>query len=152
MKIDVENSDLEKGVIKFKKKELTYVDIMASLDSNTKLIPITYTNYEKVIAISKLMDIADYYNKGWKPNWNDKYEYKFHITYNVQPDTYSVDSNKFIVCNNIFFKNKEDAQAVINNPNFREILIGIISLKVSAKLYILDVGNQQKILRKKYLF
>lgn len=125
MEIDVENSDLEKGVIKFKNKELTYVDIMASLDSNTKLIPTTYTNCEKVIAISKLMDIADYYNKGWKPNWNDKYEYKFHITYNVQPDTYSVDSNKFIVYNNIFFKNKEDAQAVINNPNFREILDAI---------------------------
>lgn len=125
MEIDVENSDLKKGIIKFKSKELTYVDIMASLDSNTKLIPTTYTNCEKVIAISKLMDIADYYNKGWKPDWNNKDKSKFYIAFDTESSFYTVKCGYMLSYNIIYFKNRKDAQAVIDNPNFREILNAI---------------------------
>lgn len=122
MEIDVENSDLKKGIIKFKNKELTYVDIMASLDSNTKLIPTTYTNCEKVKAISKLMDIADYYNKGWKPDWNNKNKCKFYIAFDTESSFYTVKCAYMVSCNIIYFKNRKDAQAVIDNPEFRDIL------------------------------
>lgn len=71
------------------------------------------------------MDIADYYNSNWKPNWNKQSEYKYYILYDNNNSTYTVDYNGSYVLNNVYFKCKEDAQAVINNPNFREILDAI---------------------------
>ena len=56
------------------------------------------------------MCIAEYYNGNWKPDWSNNKEGKFYISYN---------SNNVGA---IVFKHKEDAQAVIDNPNFREIL------------------------------
>lgn len=125
MEIDILNSNFGTGVIKFKKKELTYGDIMASLDSNTKLIPITCTNCEKVIAINKLMDIAKFYNKDWKPDWSNIDEPKFFILYDNIDKTYTDDYYTTFSSNTIYFKHKEDVQAVIDNPNFREILDAI---------------------------
>ena len=122
MEIDTENCDLKNGIIKFKKKRLTYVNIMASLDSNTKLISTTYTNCKKVIAISKLLDIANYYNGDWKPNWSNKKEGKFYISYNFIHNIYFVIEDNSNSIGAIVFKHKEDAQEVIDNPNFREIL------------------------------
>ena len=71
------------------------------------------------------MNIARYYNKDWKPNWEDSNETKFHIRYvsdlHIAP-TYEVDWNQGIAHTGIIFKNKEDAIAVINNPDFKNIL------------------------------
>lgn len=125
MEIDIQNSNLKAGIIKFKKKKLTYVDIMASLDSNTKLIPTTYANCEKVIAISKLMDIADYYNKGWKPNWNNDRENKYYISYINRINDYTITGANTTNNSFVYFKNMEDANAVMCNPNFRDILDAI---------------------------
>ena len=50
-------------------------------------------------------------------------EYKYFIIYNG--DIYKVDHNWTTISNNIYFKNKKDAQAVIDNPNFRDILDAI---------------------------
>lgn len=38
---------------------------------------------------------------------------------------YKVDYYWATISNNIYFKNKKDAQAVIDNPNFRDILDAI---------------------------
>lgn len=38
---------------------------------------------------------------------------------------YKVDHNWTTISNNIYFKNKKDAQAVIDNPNFKSILDAI---------------------------
>lgn len=78
---------------------------------------------DKILAISQLMNIAKYYNEDWEPDWNNQDEYKYYITYNR--DTYEVDYNWRTICSNIYFKNKEDAQSVIDNPNFRAILNAI---------------------------
>lgn len=43
MEIDLQNSNFDTGVIKFKKKELRYEDIEDSLDIKTFLIPISVT-------------------------------------------------------------------------------------------------------------
>lgn len=40
-------------------------------------------------------------------------------------DIYKVDYYWATISNNIYFKNKKDAQAVIDNPNFRDILDAI---------------------------
>ena len=122
MEIDLENSDLAKGIVKFKKKDITYenVEDALKLGKNCKSIIINESNASKLVALSKLMNIAKYYNKDWKPDWNNSDKSKYYIRYNT--GTYAVDCNYTYNYGNIFFKNKKDAQAVIDNPNFRDIL------------------------------
>ena len=122
MEIDLENSNLAKGIVKFKKKDITYenVEDTLKLSKNCKSITINESNASKLVALSKLMNIAKYYNKDWKPDWNNSDKSKYYIRYNT--GTYAVDCNYTYNYGNIFFKNKKDAQAVIDNPNFRDIL------------------------------
>ena len=123
MVIDVENSNLKEGIIKFRKKDIDYTDVCISLNTNDSPIIVSNNNWEKIKAISQLMDIADYYNKGWKPNWSNSKGYKYCIVFsnNNYFITYKFEMNY----GSIFFKNTKDAQAVIDNPNFREILDAI---------------------------
>lgn len=120
MEIDLENSDLAKGIVKFKKKYITYDDILQSYATDFGGIRVPNHCIDKILAISQLMNIAKYYNKDWKPNWNNSDKSKYYIRYNT--GTYAVDCNYTYNYGNIFFKNKKDAQAVIDNPNFRDIL------------------------------
>lgn len=120
MEIDLENSDLAKGIVKFKKKDITYDDILQSYATDFGGIRVPNHCIDKILAISQLMNIAKYYNKDWKPDWNNQDEYKYFIICNR--GTYKVDHGWTSICSNIYFKNKEDAIAIINNPNFRDIL------------------------------
>lgn len=123
MNIDIVNSDLTKGVIKFKPKDITYNDIKNTLHlKETYGITIDVNNLDKLTAINELMNIAKYYNKDWKPNWNNRVENKYFIIWNNECKTYWVDYNRNSGFSIVYFKNKEDAQSVIDNPNFREIL------------------------------
>lgn len=121
MEIDLENSDLAKGIVRFKQSTITYEDVedTLKLGKNCKSIIINKSNASKLVALSKLMNIAKYYNGDWKPNWSDQNKF-YYIIYNG--NTYTVDYSWTTIYNNIYFKNKKDAQAVIDNPNFRDIL------------------------------
>ena len=120
MEIDLEKSNLAKGIIKFKKKDLTYEDILQAYTIRYGSIVVSSSNIDKLLAISKLMDIAKYYNGNWKPDWNNLNYCKYYIICNN--GIYAVDYSYIYIYSNIYFKNKEDAQAVIDNPNFRDIL------------------------------
>ena len=120
MEIDLENSDLAKGIVKFKKKDITYDDILQVTNYVSVRISIYYI--DKILAISKLINIAKYYNGDWKPDWSNIDKYKYYITYNGSDNTYTIADNSIYNYSNIYFKNREDAQAVIDNPNFRSIL------------------------------
>ena len=124
MEIDLENSDLTKGIVKFKKKDITYenVEDALKLGKNCKSIIINKSNAPKLVALSKLMNIAKYYNGDWKPNWSNSKENKFCIKFDYHKDRLYVDYNNSIGAGDVFFKNSEDARTVINNPNFRDIL------------------------------
>lgn len=126
MEIDVENSDLKTGIIKFKKKELRYEDIKNSLDlqGNRTGIPVDDNNAFKLRATDRLMNIARYYNGDWKPDWSSV-ENKYYIIYCNRSQCYSTDYKTLIDINTVYFKCEKDAQAVIDNPNFREILDAI---------------------------
>lgn len=142
--IDKENSTFE--CIKFKpsKKYFTYKDICAKLfkeespgyyvDPNGRVQvtraeafitdPINApTNYQlqRLLALNQLINIAYYYNDG-------KYVKSGHYIYYLKErDEYRIDC---FFDNNIsqtaqiiaLFENAEDARAVIDNPNFRDIL------------------------------
>ena len=126
MEIDVENSDLKTGIIKFKKKELRYEDIENYLDleGNRTDIPVDDNNAFKLSAAVRLMNIARYYNGDWKPDWNSV-ESKYYIIYCNRSQCYTTDYKTLIDINTVYFKCEKDAQAVIDNPNFREILDAI---------------------------
>ena len=126
--IDVEHSDLSKGIIKFKNDNITLEDIYK--DDNTdyaaNLVILSENKlFNKLLCIARLIDIANYYNKGWKPDFNNKSTYKYVIQYNGIENKHTHYSVDYDVCLNrcyVYFKNQEDAQAVIDNPNFRDIL------------------------------
>ena len=126
--IDVEHSDLSKGIIKFKKNNITLKDIYK--DDNTdyaaNLVILSENKlFNKLLCIARLIDIANYYNKGWKPDFNNKTTYKYLIQYNGIENKHTHYSVDYDVCLNrccVYFKNQEDAQSVIDNPNFRDIL------------------------------
>ena len=122
MEIDLENSDLAKGIVRFKQSIITYKDVedTLKLGINCKSIMVNKNNVSKLIALSKLMNIAKYYNGDWESDWNNQNEYKYSIIYNK--GIYKVDYGWMTIFSNIYFKNKKDAQAVIDNPNFRDIL------------------------------
>ena len=120
MEIDLKNSDLTKGIVKLKPKNLTYEDILQAYTIQYGSLVVSSRNIDKLLAVSKLMDIAKYYNGDWKPDWNNLNECKYHIICNN--GAYAVDYSYIYIYSNIYFKNREDAQAVIDNPNFRDIL------------------------------
>lgn len=124
MEIDLENSDLAKGIVKFKKKDITYEDVedTLKLGKNCKSIIINESNASKLIALSKLMNIAKYYNGDWNPNWRSLMEPKYYIYYNTRSNIYGVANASSTNYSNIYFRLDKDAQAVIENPNFRDIL------------------------------
>ena len=123
--IDMEHSDLSKGIIKFKKSDITYKDIedALNLEENLTGVACNVNNVAKLSAIDKLINIANYYNKGWKPDWNNSEECKYYILFNNNNENgYSIEYRLKMNYSSIFFKNEKDAQAVIDNPNFRYIL------------------------------
>ena len=140
--IDKENSTFE--CIKFKpiKKELTYEDMAEELFSdigfyiisNGGIIPFDKTvgkddknnatnknQLERLLALNQLLNIAEYYNRK-----NSKEENKiYYINFDKRNLEYFVkDYTSSIVLRGLvpIFNNKEDAKAVIDNPNFKEIL------------------------------
>ena len=121
MELDTENTDVAKGVIMLRKKNnITYEEVV-ELGFSVRGTEIEF----KAQAIAKLINIAKYYNGDWKPEWNNRNEDKCYICYRYIKDEYAVDADLTEVSNIVYFKNDVDAQAVIDNPNFRPILDAI---------------------------
>lgn len=135
--IDIEDSDLSKGIIVFKDKWLNLKQLYKSAKDNnyhTCLSEIkdstgdkTCEVREKLIALSNLMDITKYFNGNWEyHNSGDNcgYMIAYDKTRTID-DGYQVvhiNSDTDMYYGNIMFKNEADAQYVIDNPNFRSIL------------------------------
>lgn len=64
MEIDLENSNLANGIVKFKKNNITYKDIEDALNlkENRTSVVVDKNNIYKLSAIDKLMNIARFYN------------------------------------------------------------------------------------------
>lgn len=122
MEIDTENSDLAKGIIKFKTKELDYKTIYNKICNKSLVIDSHREDENKLRAISRLMNIAKYYNQDWKPDWNNPREDKWYIYYDHSSCKYVVSSHVRFAEDSIYFKNEDDANAVIENPHFKDIL------------------------------
>ena len=124
MEIDLENSDLAKGIVKFKKKDITYDDILQACPTNFSGLRVRNHCIDKISAISQLMNIAKYYNGDWQPDWKHR-DIKYYIYFDNNNNEYDVNYNDAFCRSTIYFKNLKDAKAVIDNPNFRNILDAI---------------------------
>lgn len=121
MEIDVEKSDLKAGVIMFKKKLINYNDVCSTMiakGDHSEAIK----DENKLDAIYKLTNIASYYNGDWKPDWSNVGEKKYFIFKSYRPERLFVDARLESNYGCAYFRSGEDAQAVIDNPNFRSIL------------------------------
>ena len=123
MEIDTEHSNLAKGIIKFKSKSPTYADIEDALNLGATRTGVTANvdNAVKLGAIDKLINIAKYYNGDWKPNWKRR-DIKYYIYFDNNSNEYDINYNDAFCRSMVYFKNSKDVKAVIDNPNFRDIL------------------------------
>lgn len=123
MEIDTENSNLAEGIIKLKPKCITYEDIVNSCDRITCISACIHSsNISKFTAIAQLMNIAKNYNGDWKPNWNSREEAKYYIYYNHKEGRYKVNSTARINWGDVYFRFRDNAKLVMDNPNFKSIL------------------------------
>lgn len=129
-KIDVEASDLTKGIVRFKRKWLTLEQIYKLAKENdyiTNRSAIKEFRDDKLAALANLMDIARYFNGNWKfDSEKDTHGYAIAFYYNTteypQYNVIAINSTSDIYYGNPVFKNEADAQYVIDNPNFRVVL------------------------------
>ena len=124
MEVDIENTDLTKGIVKFKKSTITYEDAL-KLCIHHKDIIVNESSASKLINLNKLMNIAKYYNGDWKPNWNNSEEPKYYIYYCNDNDEYKLSFTTNVNWGDIYFRFRDNTQSVIDNPNFRPILDAI---------------------------
>lgn len=141
--IDEEKSTFE--CIKFKpvKKELTYEDVAKELFSKDifatnmhgEIVHGTWTGnstfdknnattckqLEKLLALNQLLNIAEYYNKKNPKKRNDIYCISLNKP-SLEYDALDYTSSTIVRSLIPIFNNIRDAQEVIDNPNFREIL------------------------------
>lgn len=141
--IDKEHSDLDKGIIRFKNKWLSleqmynmakatnYHTYLSEIKDSTDNKSCTVRN--KLIALANLMDIVRYFNGDWNYDFT-----KGDIGYMIAYDDTTMTEPRYIVhkfdsvtkayYGNPIFKNEADAQYVIDNPNFREVLDNIFKI------------------------
>ena len=129
MEIDLENSNLAKGIVKFKQSTITYEDAL-KLCIHHKDIIVNESSAYKLINLNKLMNIAKYYNGDWEPDWNTSKcntyrESKYYIYYENSENKYGVGYTTDINCGNVYFKSRDDAKSVIYNANFGTMLDAI---------------------------
>lgn len=133
--IDVESSDLAKGIIRFKNKWLSLEQLYRLAREShylTNRSAIKKFSDGKLVALANLMDIVRYFNGDWNYDFT-----KGDIGYMIVYDT-TMTEPRYIVCKfnsvtksyygNPIFKNEADAQYVIDNPNFRDILDNIFKV------------------------
>ena len=139
--IDKENSTFE--CIKFKliKKNITYEDICNNLfksgyyiNNSGEIIRVSDFNegvkkdknnaankkqLKRILALNQLLNIAEYYNQLHVKKDYKQYYIVYHMTIGYKVYCYDEGAIPGIV---VTFNKREDAQTVIDNPNFREIL------------------------------
>lgn len=136
--IDVESSDLSKGIIRFKRKWLTIEEMyklkpIVACEYVIPSIAINASSRKKIVSLANLMDIARYFNGDWNYNANSD-ECGYMIAYDKTTtdicgyQVININADTDMYFGNVMFKNEADAQYVIDNPNFRDILDSIFKV------------------------
>ena len=109
MEIDRENSTFE--CIKFKPKKLTYIEISKKFPKNPS-VSVNANHFSKLLTIRQLLEVADYLNGDWKPDWTDINQPKYFISYTVSQKFY-VDACYYMNQGIAYFSSRENAEKAI---------------------------------------
>ena len=112
MEIDKENSTFD--CIKFKPKELTYHDIMKHLSYGYPVFTSNEGHRLKCITFRKLLEVADYLNGNWKPDWNNYNQCKYYISYSSKTRTFFIQNCWYVNPSIVCFSSKENALKAID--------------------------------------
>ena len=143
--IDKENSTFE--CIKFKKKGLTYLNIHKALFGNGNYYYISTGGnivsgknssvgefshlakhsgqLERILAINKLMNVAEYLNGGWEPNWENPHESKWYIYWDTCNKKMAIDSRRAVKCEIAHFKTPDLALQAIEILGEEEVKLAL---------------------------
>lgn len=121
MEIDKENSTFE--CIRFKPKSLTYADIWKNFLPYTRSINCNRKHIKKLEVYLRLLEVADYLNNGWKPDWNKESESKYAIYYDHKENRFYSQGLHFCAYPVPCFKTEELAKQAIQ-------IIGEDNLKI----------------------
>lgn len=144
--IDKENSTFE--CIKFKKKRLTYEDVARKLFQDKKtyylnsaadidaFIPkcggvncasnaTSIKQLQRLLAINKLMNVAEYLNEGWKPDWKNCNCSKWFISWSYHLNAFEIDAQYVYRSVNIYFKTPDLALQAIKILGEEEVKLAL---------------------------
>ena len=110
MEIDRENSTFK--CIKFKPKELTYQEISKKY-YHSSIIRVDSKHTDKMFIFRKLLEVADYLNGNWKPDWNDVNQIKYYILYNHERNIFEIEHRRCINSELVYFSSIENAKKAI---------------------------------------
>ena len=110
MEIDKEHSTFE--CIRFKPKKVSYEYIQDKL-YYTRSMNTTLKHYSKCDTFKKLLEVADYLNGDWKPDWNNQEQCKYVIRYNHESKQFYTDFYSYTCLIPIVFSSKENVQKAI---------------------------------------
>ena len=111
MEIDKENSTFE--CIKFKPKNVTYDDVLNSVVPYTQIVYTTSRHLQKCITFRKLLEVAEYINGDWKPDWDNQEQLKYIICYNNESKQFGSDFYSYTSMTPIVFPSRENAKKAI---------------------------------------
>ena len=111
MEIDKENSTFE--CIKFKPKKLTYIDVSKKFPKNSSVLTNT-DHFLKLVTFRKLLEVADYLNGDWKPDWNNYNQCKYYISYSSKTRTFFIQNCWYVNSGIVCFSSKENALKAID--------------------------------------
>ena len=104
MEIDKENSTSE--CIKFKPKKVTYKDIQDKL-YYTRSMNTTLKHYSKCDIFRRLLEVADYLNDEWKPDWKNQRQKKYYIYYDNEENIFKFGRCHYVNEGVVFFSSEE---------------------------------------------
>ena len=112
MEIDKENSTFE--CIKFKPKELTYSDIIKHLSYHYSIFASNMKHQLKCVTFRKLLEVAEYLNGDWKPDWNNYNQCKYYISYSSKTRIFFIQNCWYVNSGIVCFSSKENALKAID--------------------------------------
>lgn len=144
--IDRENSTFE--CIKFKKKGLTYENIAEKLFKNKRTYFIgamsNISDYapegngvylpnqasskkqlQRLLAINKLMNVAEYLNEGWKPDWKDPLKSKWYILWDNCSNKFEIGYRNSYTSGPVYFKTPDLALQAIEIIGEEEVKLAL---------------------------
>lgn len=120
MEIDKENSTFE--CIKFKPKKITYFDVTRHLSYTNAVYVAKKEHKSKCVTFRKLLEVAEYLNGDWKPDWNDLNQLKYFIIYNHRNKTLDIFGRHYLDSGRIYFPSEENAKKAIEIIGEEELI------------------------------